>query len=144
MDATDLDILTLRTLPAPRERVFAAWLDPDQLARWWGPAGFTNTFHEFEPEEGGAWRFVMHGPHGDSHPNECRFVEIERPERLVIDHLSAPRFRITATFEAAEDATRLSYRMRFDSARECEAVKALAGSGNQQMFDRLAALLSED
>jgi len=144
MEQPDQDIITRRTLLAPRERVFAAWLDPDQLARWWGPSGFTNAFHEFEPEEGGAWRFTMHSPEGASYPNECRFVEIDRPERIVLDHLSGPRFRVTATFEAADEETRLTYRMHFATAAECAAVKSFAAPSNEQMFDRLAALLTED
>jgi uncharacterized protein YndB with AHSA1/START domain len=33
--------------------VFAALSDPDRVARWWGPDGFTNTIHRCEPTEGG-------------------------------------------------------------------------------------------
>ena len=53
------EIVTTRVVDAPRDRVFGAWANPDQLARWWGPEGFTNTFYEFDLRPGGAWRFVM-------------------------------------------------------------------------------------
>ncbi|MBP8823815.1 MAG: SRPBCC domain-containing protein [Flavobacteriales bacterium] len=39
---------TTRTISAPRERVFAAWTEQAELARWWGPHGFTNSIHRFE------------------------------------------------------------------------------------------------
>ena len=61
---TDREIVSTRVLDAPRELVFRAFSDPDLLARWWGPEGFTNTFHEFDLRPDGAWRFVMHGPDG--------------------------------------------------------------------------------
>ena len=44
-----------REFPAPPEIVFAAIEDPVRLSRWWGPEGFTNTFHRFEFVEGGSW-----------------------------------------------------------------------------------------
>ena len=48
----DRDVVTTRILDAPRERVFRAWTDPDLLARWWGPEGFTNSFQVFDLKPG--------------------------------------------------------------------------------------------
>ncbi len=140
---TDRDILTTRLLAAPRERVFAAWTDPEQLAKWWGPEGFTNEFEAFEPRPGGQWRFTMRAPDGTGFPNHSVFSELRPPERIVFDHLSGPLFQVTATFAAAEGGTLLSFRMRFASVEECEAIKRYALVGNEQVFDRLAALLAE-
>jgi uncharacterized protein YndB with AHSA1/START domain len=56
---------TSRDIPAPPDQVFAAFSDPQRLARWWGPAGFTNTFNVYEFKSGGRWSFVMHGPVGN-------------------------------------------------------------------------------
>ncbi len=81
---------TSREIPATVEQVFAAISDPDRLAMWWGPAGFTNTFHICEFENGGRWSFVMHGPDGQNYSNENVFSEIERPGKVVIQHISAP------------------------------------------------------
>ena len=61
-NTADREIVTTRVMDAPRELVFKAWTDPDHLVHWWGPTGFTNTFHEFDLKPGGVWRFVMHGP----------------------------------------------------------------------------------
>ena len=140
---TDRDIVTSRILAAPRARVFAAWTDPVQLARWWGPAGFTNSFQEFDLRPGGHWRFTMHAPDGTGFPNHSVFIEITPPERIVFDHLSGPHFRVTTTFAEAAEGSLLTFRMRFDSAEECEAIKRYALEGNEQVFDRLVALLAE-
>jgi uncharacterized protein YndB with AHSA1/START domain len=42
---SDREIVTTRVIDAPRELVFKAWTDPEHLAQWWGPKGFTNTRH---------------------------------------------------------------------------------------------------
>jgi uncharacterized protein YndB with AHSA1/START domain len=62
-------IIATRVFDAPRELVFALWTDPEHLAQWWGPNGFTTTTHTFDMRPGGAWRFVMHGPDGRDYQN---------------------------------------------------------------------------
>jgi uncharacterized protein YndB with AHSA1/START domain len=47
-----------REIPASPDEIFAAFTDPQRLARWWGPAGFTNTFHVCEFQRGGRWEFA--------------------------------------------------------------------------------------
>src|SRR4051794_12623895 len=91
---SDREIVATRVFDAPRELVFKAWTDPEHLAQWWGPTGFTNTFHEFDLRPGGVWRFVMHGPDGVDYKNENVFVEIVKPERIVFDHVSGPKFQV--------------------------------------------------
>ena len=51
--AADCRIISSRVVNAPVEKVFQAWTDPSHLAKWWGPAGFTNTFHQFDLRPGG-------------------------------------------------------------------------------------------
>ncbi len=142
-DASDREIAAARVFDAPRKLVFGAWTDPDHLVHWWGPKGFTNTFHEFDMRPGGVWRFVMHGPDGTNCQNESVFVEIVKPERIVFDHVSAPQFRMTATFEDLGGKTRLTWRMLFKSAAECPRIKKIAVAGDEQNFDRLEARLAK-
>lgn len=141
--AADREIITTRVIDAPRELVFKAWTDPNHLMHWWGPKGFTNTFHEFDLKPGGAWRFVMHGPDGDNYENESVFVEVVTPERIVFQHVSAPRFRVTATFADQAGKTKLTWRMLFDSVSECERVKRFAVGANEENLDRLEAQLAK-
>jgi uncharacterized protein YndB with AHSA1/START domain len=130
-------------LSAPRERVFSAFSEAGQLAQWWGPEGFRNTFHEFDLRAGGAWRYTMHGPNGADYLNESVFVEVVKPERIVIEHVSGPRFRLTITLTAGAGRTRLTWRQRFPTAADCDRIKALAIPANEQNLDRLEARLAQ-
>ncbi|MBV9773714.1 MAG: SRPBCC family protein [Gemmatimonadetes bacterium] len=139
----DREIVSTRVFDAPRERVFRAFSDPDVLARWWGPEGFTSTFHEFDLRPGGAWRFVMHAPDGTDYPNANDFVEVVAPERIVFRHEQPVHgFRMTMTFADEGGATRLTWRMRFDSAEEFERVGSFVAGANEQNLDRLGAQLA--
>ncbi|MVF22323.1 polyketide cyclase [Methylocaldum sp. BRCS4] len=141
--AADREIVSSRVFDAPRERLLKAWRDPAQLAAWWGPKGFTNTFHEFDLRPGGVWRFVMHGPDGVDYPNESVFLEVVEPERIVFQHVSGPRFQMTVTFTEEAGGTRLEWRMLFESAAECDKVRAVCVEANEQNFDRLQAQLAK-
>jgi uncharacterized protein YndB with AHSA1/START domain len=139
---SDREIVSSRVVDAPRERVFAAFSDPDHLVHWWGPTGFTSTFQEFDLRPGGRWRFVMHGPNGADYRNESVFVEMVRPERIVLDHVSGPTFRLTMTLDEEAGRTRLTWRQGFESAAECANVRRFAAEANEQNFDRLQARLA--
>ena len=126
---SDREIVSTRVFEAPRETVFRAWTDPDHLARWWGPKGFTNTLQEFDSRPGGIWRFVMHGPDGKAYKNKSVFIEVVKPERIVFQHVSGPQFQAGDLRRAGrQDQTRVSHalrdcrRMRKDQGvrRRCE------------------------
>lgn len=140
---SDHEIVTTRLVDFPREQVYEAWTDPALLARWWGPHGFTNTFEVFELRPGGDWRFVMRGPDGKNYPNHSRFVEIVPQERIVFDHLSDHKFRVTAIFIPEESKTRVTFRMGFDSTAECDRVRSFAVGKNEENLDRLEAVLRD-
>jgi uncharacterized protein YndB with AHSA1/START domain len=138
----DREVVSTRLIDAPRERVFAAFSDPAQLAKWWGPNGFTNTINKFEFHEGGDWHLTMHGPDGTDYRNESVFVEIVEPERIVYDHLrTMHRFLMDMMFFDFGGKTRLIWRQRFESPEELERIKAFVPAANEQNFDRLEAHL---
>ncbi len=142
------EIVSSRVFNAPRELIWRAWTEPDHLSRWWGPKGFTNTFHAFEPRPGGEWRFTMHGPDGARYENRCVFAEIEEPNRIVFDHIEPVHsFRVTADFEelradkTGRVTTKITFRMVFEDAEECQRSKPYIIKGNEENFDRLEAEL---
>jgi uncharacterized protein YndB with AHSA1/START domain len=135
----DRELRAGRVIAASREQVFAAFLDPARLARWWGPRGFRNTFAECDPRPGGRWRFVMHGPDGRDFPNESLFAEVDPPDRIVIRHVSAPRFDLEVTLTPEGDRTRVGWVQRFETAEVCEGLRPLIGPKNDENLERLEA-----
>ena len=141
-DSEENAVINARKFAFPRETVFAAWSNPELLARWWGPHGFSSTFETFDFRPGGDWRFVMHGPDGTDYPNHNVFQEIVPAERIVIRHLFEPGFRLTAIFEEADGGTKLTWRQRFDSRETFERMKSFVAEMNEQNFDRLNEVLN--
>jgi uncharacterized protein YndB with AHSA1/START domain len=79
----DWKILELqRVLPATRSIVFRAVSTSDQLAKWWGPAGFTVPSLEFDPRVGETYRIEMQPPEGDRFYLTGEFREVDPPARL--------------------------------------------------------------
>jgi uncharacterized protein YndB with AHSA1/START domain len=143
-ELSERELVSRRTFHAPRERVFRAYSDPARLARWWGPSGYTNTFHVFDMRPGGVWRSTMHAPDGTDYPSESVFVEIVEPERIVFRHVSAghPYEMAISLEEAPGGGTTMTWRMRHPTRDECARIRAVVVAANEENFDRLAAELA--
>jgi uncharacterized protein YndB with AHSA1/START domain len=138
----DREIVIARRFDAPRELVWQAWTEPEHLIQWWGPNGFTNTFHEIDVRPGGVWRFVMHGPDGTDYDNFSRFIEVVRLERIVFDHGASENdvmFRSSVTFEQSGGGTDLTLRMVFPTREQRDAAIEKYGAieGGNQTLGRL-------
>lgn len=137
-------VSTQRVFSLSPRRVFAAFEQPDRLARWWGPSGFTNTFEQFEFVPGGRWGFVMHGPNGANYPNDSVFRQVQPDRQLVIEHVSQPRFTLTLTLTARGDQTHLAWVQEFESPEVAARMRALCEAANEQNLDRLESLLADE
>lgn len=140
-----------RTFDAPRAIVFNAWTDPHQIARWWGPAGWTNPVCEVDARPGGEIHIVMRGPEpwGDN-PMTGRFREVVPPERLVFttaaipDAAGNPQLESLNTVSFEEREGKTTIRVHVVVLRSTpEAAPALAGmeEGWKQQLERLATAL---
>ncbi|HZI56836.1 MAG TPA: SRPBCC domain-containing protein, partial [Verrucomicrobiae bacterium] len=124
----DREIITSRLIDAPREVVWEAFTDPEQVVLWWGPNGFTTTIEVMDVRVGGQWRHTMHGPDGTDYPNASIFQEVIKPERIVYSHGGGKEggpgagFIATWTFEAQGNKTLLTGRMVFPTAAARELV----------------------
>lgn len=141
-DTSDRDIVNSRTYPHPREQVFAAFSDPDSLAQWWGPKGFTNTFHAFDFQPGGQWLFTMHSPDGHDFKNECVFQESSAPGRIRIYHIPPPKYLLEVILDPTAEGTRLSWVQTFETAEMRDKIFKFAGPANEELLDRLADVLA--
>lgn len=141
-DRSGATFRTERTLPYSPQLIFGAFARPELLALWWGPAGFSNTFETFEFRPGGRWKFVMHGPDGKNYPNESVFAEVQPPARVVVQHLSLPRFTLTVTLTPSGAGTAIAWNQEFEDAAVAAQVKHIVEPANEQNLDRLASILA--
>jgi uncharacterized protein YndB with AHSA1/START domain len=80
-------LVVRRVIPVPRERVFAAWLDPKSLSQWMHPGGSTHATAEVDAKVGGKFRIVMiEGPKRYEHTGE--YLAIDPPKRLEFTWIS--------------------------------------------------------
>jgi uncharacterized protein YndB with AHSA1/START domain len=141
---------------APRELVFEAWTNPQQLVQWYAPDGCTIEFKHIDLYKGGTFHSCIHDPvHG-----ECwitgTYIEIKYPELLVftmvlsdeqgssVEALAAgkpeawPKEIITTVaFEAIKDQTKLTLHQ---TVSEAEAKQTGAYQSWLKMFRRLEGI----
>ena len=130
---------TSREIPAAAEQVFAAFSDPERMARWWGPAGFTNTFKLREFHTGARWSYTMHGPKSHNFPNESVFEEIAPPDKVVIQHISGPKYRLVITLSPSTTGTLVSWSQAFEDPAVAARIEHIVVPANEQNLDRLSA-----
>ncbi len=136
---------TSREIAASVDEVFAAFTDPKRLAHWWGPNGFTNTFHTFEFETGGRWVYTMHSPNGGNPENESVFELVEPPRKVVIRHISQPLYRLTIDLlPTAAAGTTVSWSQQFDDVEVAKRIEKVVVPANEQNLDRLTAEVLRD
>lgn len=128
-----------RWINAPQEEVFAAFSNPDRLAKWWGPEGFTSTYEVFEFRPGGHWRFTMHGPDGKDYWNESILVEIVANEKVVIEHHSGHHFILTITYKPDREGTLIGWRQEFDTSEHFREIAEFIAQANEQNLDKMEA-----
>lgn len=133
-----------RTLNAPIDLVWKVWTEPEHIAQWWGPNGFTNTIHRMDIKPGGEWDLTMHGPDGTNYKNTHRYVEIIPHKKIVLEHITGPKFRITVTFTEQGNQTLLTWNSLFESAEQLEQVIKVfkADEGMKQNVDKLEQYLA--
>ena len=107
-----VEIEFARTYAAPRQLVWDAWTDPDQIAQWWGPRGVTTPRESIELDlrPGGRIRFDMvDDATGTRYPNSGTVLEVDPPSRLVYADDGFPdgtgKGTATVTFTAVDERT---------------------------------------
>jgi uncharacterized protein YndB with AHSA1/START domain len=152
------DLVIERVFDAPRERLWKAWTDPEEVKKWWGPKGFTAPSIQTDLRVGGTNLWAMESPDGQVYWSTGTYREIVPLERIVITdsfadengnvvpatHYGMPddfplEMEITITFEdAGEGRTKLTIRHAGMPATE---VGQQAEGGWNESLDKLAAVV---
>src|SRR5579872_4481071 len=143
MEATK-EVTITRILNAPRELVFKAWTDPDQMIQWWMPNGFTNRDCIMDVRPGGEWQICSDAPGFPNHWMKGIFKEIISPEKLVftvaafIDDNGLPKLENvnTVTFEDMGGKTKLTVNAKV-LKHSPDMAMALAGMEEDRKSTRL-------
>ncbi len=143
----DREIHVERVFDAPRERVFAAYTDPELIPQWWGPRGTTTTVEEMDATTGGSWRFASQNPDGSKIVFRGIYREVTPPERIVQtfewDGMPGYVSVDTATFEDLGEKTKIVSDTIFHTAEERDGMlESGMEKGMNETFDRLDELLA--
>jgi uncharacterized protein YndB with AHSA1/START domain len=144
-ESGELTLRLDRVLLAPRPRVFRACIEPAELARWWGPQGFTTPEIDLDLRVGGGYRFGMQPPDGEVFHLSGEFREIEPPARLVYTFRweePDPDDRetlVAMTLRDRDDSTEVAL---VHSGFATEGRRALHVDGWTDSLDRLQELMS--
>ncbi len=110
----DEELRIERLIPAPPDKVYALWTDPDLLVKWWGPEGYDIPQHSLDVRPGGHWRTVMRSPEGARHTVSGIYRELMPPKRMIFTWgweddtgQRSHETEVTVTFEPAPGGTRL-------------------------------------
>lgn len=135
-----------RVLPASSSRVFEAFTEPEELAKWWGPRGFTAPSIEIDLRVGGSYRIAMQPPEGDLFYLTGAFREIDPPARLAYTFRwedPTPDDRetlVTLSLRDLGESTELVFTQAIFAA---ERRRALHEQGWTDGLDRLQELMSQ-
>jgi uncharacterized protein YndB with AHSA1/START domain len=144
---TDREIRVEREFDAPRDRVFAAYTDPELIPEWWGPRGTTTVVDRMDVRAGGSWRFVSRDSDGSETGFRGTYREVTPPERIVQTfeweglpgHVSVE----TAVFEDLGDRTRVTTVSLFHTPEERDGMlESGMEGGMNETYARLDELLA--
>jgi uncharacterized protein YndB with AHSA1/START domain len=136
---------TKRVLPATPPVVFAAFSDPTELVKWWGPEGFTIPSVEFPARVGESYRIEMQPPEGDPFYLTGEFREVDPPARLTYTFVwedpdpDDVQTLVALSFRDLGDSTEVAFTQ---GPFRTEARRALHRDGWRDSFDKLERLIT--
>jgi uncharacterized protein YndB with AHSA1/START domain len=138
-DPEKLTMTVVAQFAAPVPRVWAAYADPRQLERFWGPPGWPATFVRHDFAVGGRSEYYMSGPEGEKSRGYFEFLSIDEPRSFeVLDGFldanggpaqDMPTMRMRFTFEPHDGGTRMVTITTFPSVA---ALEQLLGMGMEE------------
>jgi uncharacterized protein YndB with AHSA1/START domain len=144
--AETVQVLVTRIFDAPRELVFEAWTDPDEVAAWFGPAQFDTPREKIHIDlrPGGRYELTMVAPGGGAeHPVGYDILEVVEPELLVLRSDPMPEMGMPEPTVVRVELHDHGAKTRMTlSDGPYPAGRAHAEAGWSAAFDKLAALVA--
>ena len=134
-----------RILPAPRPTVWQSMTDPDELAKWWGPKGFTAPSVDFDARVGDSFQIAMQPPGGELFHLLGDFREVSPPSQLSYTFVWDPpdpddrETVVTLSLQLTGEQTEVQLMQGEFITRER---LDLHENGWRESFDKLEALLA--
>jgi uncharacterized protein YndB with AHSA1/START domain len=141
------EITITRVFDAPRELVWKAWTEPDQLAQWWGPPGWTNRLEtlRMDVRPGGAFRVTsVSDEDGTEMTTSGAYREVLEPERLVLEEPAEDAWHenavsVVTLTDLGDGRTEVVLHATIQTTEE---MRAQAEAGMAAALDRLAEHLA--
>jgi uncharacterized protein YndB with AHSA1/START domain len=141
------EITLTRVFDAPRELVWKAWTEPEQLARWWGPDGWSNPVSEIRMDvrPGGGFKVTsVSDEDGIEMPSHGVYREVVEPERLVLEEPAEESWHegavsVVSFTDLGDGRTELVVRTTIQTTDE---MRASAEAGMAGSLDRLGKHLA--
>ena len=146
---SDREVVTERVFDAPRDRVYAAFTDPELIPQWWGLRGTTTVVDKLDVRPGGAWRFVERNSDGSENGFRGTFREVTPPESLVytFEWEGMPGHVVvdTVSFEDLDGRTKVTNTSLFHTTEERDGMlESGMEKGLNESYEQLDELLAED
>jgi uncharacterized protein YndB with AHSA1/START domain len=114
-----------RVLDAPRELVYSAWIDDENIDKWWGPTMVTTRTVERDFSVGGSWIYAMSMPGMDGEKIvENHYTEIVPNEKIVHTEFAggdqSNKVTVTVLFEDAGEETKLTMLILHDTPEQAK------------------------
>jgi uncharacterized protein YndB with AHSA1/START domain len=144
--ASAQEIAITRVYEAPRELVWKAWTEPEELVQWWGPPGWTTPIETvtMEVTPGGVFRLTSISDEGEEMPVSGVYREVVEPERLVLDEPAEGAWHegavsVVRLTDLGDGRTEMAYHATIQTTGEMRthAERGIAGT-----LDRLAGHLT--
>jgi len=135
-----LELVITRVLDAPPMLVYKVWTEPEHMARWMGPKGFTAPSVKLDVREGGRYRALIRSAEGKEYWFRGVYREVVENKRLVFtfawEEEGSQENLVTITFAEENGKTRMTFTQApFPSAEDRDGHEG----GWSEAFDKLAA-----
>ncbi len=145
---SDRELVVTRTIDGPADAVFEAWTRPELMTRWWVPKSIPITLLscEMDVRVGGSYRLVFQADPTTTMAFFGRYLEVDRPSRIVWTNEEGDGEPVvtTVTFEEDDGRTRLVVHDLYPSKDALDgAIASGSTAGWDEMLDQLEELLPE-